>query len=330
MKNSSFSIIIIWFILFFVTGCTDNKEKDASKNVQELEEFSNKNIFGNYVSSDYNKRNEGYDWISVNVTQKSLNSIGIKIRSRADKKKPTCTFDAIAYLSSNNEYKALEQGKTILINFDNNSLRITPEKESDIGLFDFYCSGGGSFVGSYTKINETLDRSQIDPTIFSKYLELQGISFYISSIERDNATLLTVTPSGLEIVNRPETTKVYGIVTEAEVEDMNADGSPEVLVYVHSKGSGTYGDVIAYSVNNRKSMSRIYFQPVTENDEINPGYMGHDQFSLVENYLVQRFPIYKKTDTNANPTGGIRQITYKLVDGEASRRFEVKSVVEFQ
>ena len=110
---------------------------------------------------------------------------------------------------------------------------------------------------------------------------------------------------------------------------MNADGSPEILVYVHSKGSGTYGDVIAYSVNNRKSMSRVYFQPVTENDRINKGYMGHDEFALVENYLVQRFPIYKEKDTNANPTGGTRQITYKLIDGEASRRFEVKSVIEF-
>ena len=31
--------------------------------------------------------------------------------------------------------------------------------------------------------------------------------------------------------------------------------------------------------------------------------MGHDEFSLVENTLSQRFPIYKEGDTNAEPSG---------------------------
>ena len=31
------------------------------------------------------------------------------------------------------------------------------------------------------------------------------------------------------------------------------------------------------------------------------------------------FPLYLEDDTNANPTGGICEIQYKLVDGEACR-----------
>jgi hypothetical protein len=57
--------------------------------------------------------------------------------------------------------------------------------------------------------------------------------------------------------------------------------------------------------------------------------MGHDEFAMVENTFVQRFPIYNPGDTNAEPTGGTRQIQYKLVDGEASRLFEVDKVVEY-
>ena len=47
--------------------------------------------------------------------------------------------------------------------------------------------------------------------------------------------------------------------------------------------------------------------------------MGHDRFYIKESKLFREFPIYKEGDPNANPTGGIRRIQYKMVDGEASR-----------
>ena len=115
----------------------------------------------------------------------------------------------------------------------------------------------------------------------------------------------------------------------AEIEDLNSDGSPEVLIYTKSDGSGSYGNVIGFSVNNKKSMSQIYFPPITDNKELSKGYMGHDEFTIIETTLAQRFPIYKESDSNANPTGGTRQVTYKLVDGEASRKFVVKNSTEF-
>ena len=136
-------------------------------------------------------------------------------------------------------------------------------------------------------------------------------------------------PFGLENDNSSYDMKIDGDIINAEVEDLNSDGSPEVLVFTQSEGSGSYGNVVGYSVNNRKSMSQFYFPPVSQNETISKGYMGHDEFSIVETYLVQRFPIYKDGDTNSNPTGGIRQITYELKDGEAMRTFKVKDVTEF-
>ena len=59
------------------------------------------------------------------------------------------------------------------------------------------------------------------------------------------------------------------------------------------------------------------------------GYMGHDQFAVVENVLVQRFPIYREGDVNAKPTGGTRQIQYRLVPGEAGWILRVDRVVEY-
>lgn len=86
---------------------------------------------------------------------------------------------------------------------------------------------------------------------------------------------------------------------------------------------------MAFAANNRKSLSAIFLPAVVENPRLAKGYMGHDEFAVVENRLVQRFPVYREGDTNANPTGGMRQVQYKLVAGEAGWRLVVDRVVEY-
>jgi len=57
--------------------------------------------------------------------------------------------------------------------------------------------------------------------------------------------------------------------------------------------------------------------------------MGHDEFAVVESTLVQRFPIYRSGDTNARPTGGMRQLQYRLTPGEAAWVLKLDKVVEY-
>ena len=101
------------------------------------------------------------------------------------------------------------------------------------------------------------------------------------------------------------------------------------MIYTISAGSGSYGNVIGYSVNNGKSISQIYFPEISENKEASSGYMGHDEFAIIETRLARRFPVYKDGDTNNNPTGGTRQIEYKLKNGEASRLFVIDKISEY-
>jgi hypothetical protein len=164
---------------------------------------------------------------------------------------------------------------------------------------------------------------------FHKILRLQGISFDVSTSGQGSIQKLSIQPAGLSIINRELNHEIDGRVVDAEIEDLNADGYPEILIYTQSAGSGSYGDVIAYSVNNGKSVSQVYFPPLSENPKAMKGYMGHDEFMLIENSLARRFPIYKEGDTNANPTGGLRQVQYKLLDGEASRRFEIIKITDY-
>ena len=123
--------------------------------------------------------------------------------------------------------------------------------------------------------------------------------------------------------------EIDGAVVNAEIEDLNSDGYPELLIYTVSAGSGSYGDVIGYSVNAGKSMSEIYFPTLADNAEANKGYMGHDEFAIVETTLSRRFKTYTEGDNNSAPTGKTRQIQYKLKDGEASRKFVIDQMVEF-
>jgi hypothetical protein len=66
-----------------------------------------------------------------------------------------------------------------------------------------------------------------------------------------------------------------------------------------------------------------------DNPAAKKGYMGHDQFAVVESTLMRRFPVYRQADTNANPTGGMRQLQYKLIPGEAGWILKVDKVVEY-
>ena len=157
---------------------------------------------------------------------------------------------------------------------------------------------------------------------FEQKLSLQGISFEVSCPNQGSINQLTIKPSGLEIDNSVIQKEVDGTVTGAETSDLNGDGSPEIIVYVSSAGSGTYGSVVAYSANNKKSLSEIYLPPLADDPEYSVGYMGHDKFAVVENSLSRRFPVYKPGDSNANPTGGTRQVDYKLVPGEAGWIFK--------
>ena len=56
--------------------------------------------------------------------------------------------------------------------------------------------------------------------------------------------------------------------------------------------------------------------------------MGHDEFAVGEGTLVGRFPVYREGDKNAEPTGGTRQLQYKLEAGEAGWALRKDGVVD--
>ena len=266
-----------------------------------------------YVSDSYAKRQQGYDWVAVSTTPQADGSLKISVRSRADRKKPTCTLDTIAYPQGKSVYTATEMGNKINFQIKNKTLTILSDDNNHLMYF---CSGGASLAGTYGKLSASkLDSKQVDKTLFSKNLSLQQVQFHINAQPKGKTTLLEIATSGLAHDYREQFDITGQTVIGTEVEDLNADGAPELLVYTRQQTAPYQAKVWAFSANQKQSLSQAYF-PETRKSA---NYRGKDEFRVVENRLVQRFPLY---NAQGKATGKTRQISYQLVNGEASRRFE--------
>lgn len=318
------------FLLLVILGVICCGCKESSEPVEEKEAapetlpLTASTITGRYVTDTYELRGEGYDWVAVNIGKYSEDEIFLKVRSRADKKKPTCTFDINAFRVNDSLYATTVQGKLINISFTAHSVTIAAESEVDDAALKFFCTGGATVAGTYHKIYDPIDTTQLDKTTYSKDFQLQDIGFSVSA-KPINGTQqdLVIQPYGLALPNQTITQTIDGIVIDAEIEDLDSDGNPEIVVFTQS-GPHKKGNVIACSALNKKSLILLYFPPTAENTEINKGYEGNDTFSIVENNLVQRFPLY----TNGQATGKMRQVSYRLKNGEATKLFSIVNKVD--
>ena len=112
-------------------------------------------------------------------------------------------------------------------------------------------------------------------------------------------------------------------IESVHVADLDGNGFDEFYIITVSSGSGSYGNVIGFASNRDKSLSMIYFPEIIENDESFTGYMGHDTFTIISNKFIRSFPVYNPSDTNKNPTGGTRRLSYGLFAGEAGWQLRI-------
>ena len=122
-------------------------------------------------------------------------------------------------------------------------------------------------------------------------MNLQGIGFDINTKNKNGEIQLTVLPYGLSESNNVFNTSIKREVTNSEIEDLNSDGFPEVLVYTETPDH--FGNLIGYSVNNGKSISRVSFPDISSDEEISENYNGFDEFTIIENYMGRKFPLFE-------------------------------------
>jgi hypothetical protein len=175
-------------------------------------------------------------------------------------------------------------------------------------LFIFLFAGSILFVtnesyGQFTRFDSTLKMGRVGYRVIC-----------------NNKTLdqneLDVRPIGFDKEARELKFYIKGRVAKAEIDDLNNNGYPDIVVYISSGAHGEFGNVFAFISMENKSIIAAAVPDATMNGKINEGYKGHDEFSLMEGTLMQKFPIYKAGDSTDHPTGGSRMVQYNLVGSE--------------
>ncbi|NOQ91330.1 MAG: hypothetical protein GQ552_01280 [Flavobacteriaceae bacterium] len=158
--------------------------------------------------------------------------------------------------------------------------------------------------------------------IQKKEFKTKSGKIFIVNEEKPSASLsnITVTPKGFSEVNNPLKMEESDPFDYALVADINNDGFDELYIITRGTGSGSYANIYGFASNKDKSVTPIYVPELTNDDfsSLFKGYMGHDKFYIEENKLLRKYPVYKKDDSNSNPTGGERVLEYHLKSGEAS------------
>ena len=159
---------------------------------------------------------------------------------------------------------------------------------------------------------------------YSSHLRLNQIEFDITSPNLRNKNVVTLVQRGIKKASSSETINIDGQVVGSEIADLNQDGYPEIYIYISSANSHAYGSIKAYASNQNQSLTPIYIPEVKEDSRLSAGYTGHDEFAVVENKLMRRFPISKKNNVQQ-----FRQIQYVLMPGESGWILKSNETIEF-
>ena len=171
-------------------------------------EHSQQTFYGHYASKSYEMRDQGYDWVSVSILPMNKHQARVSVRSRADRKKPTCTFDALVNITNDSMLVYHDNSFSIFFRLSEDGLTIDADTKDNQDRLSYYCSGGGNLAGNYIKIESVPDPDQMDQTAYVKTLTWGDIFVEI----RDLKDTLTITPNGLEVDNRPVKHTTDGIV----------------------------------------------------------------------------------------------------------------------
>jgi hypothetical protein len=117
---------------------------------------------------------------------------------------------------------------------------------------------------------------------------------------------------------------IRGHVVQAVIDDLNNDGYPDLVLYIFSGLEGEFGTVYAFASDQNKAIIPIALPEVVSDGKLSAGYKGHDEFSLMEGSLLQKFPVYKPGDDKNHPTGGKRIIQYQIVPAGKGTGYKFK------
>ena len=150
---------------------------------------------------------------------------------------------------------------------------------------------------------------------YDSTLKIGKAGFKIFSLNKTpDRNTLTIRPIGFKSEAREASLEIKARVLSAEIDDLNKDGFPEVIIFIEEpKGNKS---LFCISSKENERMEPIYFPDITNDMVLSKGYRGGDEYKLVEGILFRKFPVYESDTSNKTPTNKVRQIMYRVVEGE--------------
>ncbi|MGG5505585.1 MULTISPECIES: hypothetical protein [unclassified Myroides] len=140
---------------YLLTSCKEGTKEvptvaPVSTEATQVTEESNAEPMNlTFVSEGYATKEEGSDWVKINLSSLDQDQVAILVTSREDIKKPTCSLETVATKLNDHTYQAILQEVPVNFSLQEGALHIDTVNESDRGVLSYYCSGGGTLVGSY-------------------------------------------------------------------------------------------------------------------------------------------------------------------------------------
>ena len=127
---------------------------------------------------------------------------------------------------------------------------------------------------------------------------------------------VSISPIGFQNAARDVMFEIKGRILKTEIDDLNNDVFPDLVLYVYEPGDKGRGSVVGISSMNNENFAPIIFPDIVNDPKLRNGYTGFDTFLLMEGTLMRRFPLFAIDSSGTKPTGMMRQIQYKVQKDE--------------
>jgi hypothetical protein len=153
---------------------------------------------------------------------------------------------------------------------------------------------------------------------YDSTLKIGKAGYRINCMNRSvDRNTLTIRPVGFKSDAREATLELKGRVVSAEIDDLNNDGFPDVIIFVIDANDKL--SLLSIASRDNERMEPIYFPDITNDMKLSSGYRGKDKYELDmggNGILNRTFPIYEADTSIKVPTNKIRLIKYQVVPGD--------------
>lgn len=164
---------------------------------------------------------------------------------------------------------------------------------------------------------------------YDSTMKIGKAGYRISCINRSpDRNILNIRPVGFKSESREASIELKARVIGAEIDDLNMDGFPDIIIFIEDAAGKK--SIFPICSQNNESIAPIIFPDILNDLEASKGYRGKDEYKLVEGVLFRKFPVYPTDTTIKEPTNKIRQLMYRVVQGERdSWKFKMFKQFEF-